>query len=45
MGVFPFHCKYTAEDWKWLLEEAGFSLVTTMKFRPHSQIFLATPRS
>lgn len=44
MRVFPLHCKYTADDWKWLLAEAGFSLRTTAQFRPHSQIFVAEPR-
>lgn len=28
LRMFPFHNKYTAEDWKWLLTEAGFSLVS-----------------
>ncbi len=41
LGLFPYHNKYTVEDWKWLLSEAGFSLVTTIKLREHTQIFLA----
>jgi hypothetical protein len=44
LRLFPFHNKYTVEDWKWVLKEAGFSLVTTVQLRPQSQIFLATPR-
>ena len=44
LKMFPFHNKYTVDDWKWLLAEGGFSLVTTVQLRPHSQIFLATPR-
>ncbi len=41
MSLFPYHNKYTVDDWKWLLSEAGFSLVTTVKLREHTQIFLA----
>jgi SAM-dependent methyltransferase len=44
LKLFPFHNKYTVADWKWILAEAGFSLVTTVQLRPNSQIFLATPR-
>ena len=45
LRLFPFHNKYTAEDWKWLLAEAGFSLVSTVRLRPPSQIFVAVPRT
>lgn len=45
LRIFPFHNKYTAEDWKWLLAEAGFSLVSTVKLRPQSQIFVAVART
>lgn len=44
LKLFPFHNKYTVDDWKWLLAETGFSLVTTVQLRPRSQIFLVTPR-
>ena len=44
LRMFPFHNKYTAEDWKWLLAEAGFSLVSTVQIRPQSQIFVAVVR-
>ena len=45
LRMFPFHNKYTAEDWKWLLAEAGFSLVSTVQIRPQSQIFVAMVRT
>ena len=45
LRMFPFHNKYTAEDWKWLLAEAGFSLVSTVQIRPQSQIFVAVVRT
>ena len=44
LRMFPFHNKYTTEDWKWLLAEAGFSLVSTVQIRPQSQIFVAVVR-
>lgn len=45
LRMFPFHNKYTAEDWKWLLAEAGFSLVSSVQIRPQSQIFVAVVRT
>ena len=45
LRMFPFHNKYTAEDWKWLLAEAGFSLVSTVQIRPQSRIFVAVVRT
>ena len=45
LRMFPFHNKYTADDWKWLLAEAGFSLVSTVRIRPQSQIFVAVVRT
>ncbi len=45
LRMFPFHNKYTAEDWKWLLAEAGFSLVSTVQIRPQSRIFVAMVRT
>ena len=44
-ACFPFHNRYTVEDWKWLLAEAGFSLVSTVQLRPQSQIFVAVTRT
>ena len=45
LRTFPFHNKYTADDWKWLLAEAGFSLVSSVQIRPQSQIFVAVART
>ena len=45
LRMFPFHNKYTADDWKWLLAEAGFSLVSSVQIRPQSQIFVAVART
>ena len=45
LRMFPFHNKYTADDWKWLLAEAGFSLVSSVQIRPQSQIFVAVVRT
>ena len=44
LRLFPIHNKYTVADWKWLLAEAGFSLVSTVQIRPQSQIFVAVTR-
>ena len=45
LRLFPFHNKYTADDWKWLFAEGGFSLVSTVQLRPQSQIFVAVVRT
>ncbi len=45
LRMFPFHNKYTVDDWKWLLAEAGFSLVSSVQIRPQSQIFVAAART
>lgn len=45
MGLFPLHNKYTLDDWKWLLSETGFSLVSTLQLRPQSRIFVAVVRT
>ena len=45
LRLFPLHNKYTVDDWKWLLAETGFSLVSTIKLRPQSQIFVAVVRT
>jgi SAM-dependent methyltransferase len=44
LKLFAVHNRYTVDDWKWLLSDAGFSLVTTVQFRTNSQIFLSSPR-
>ena len=42
--LFPVHCKYTVEDWHWLLAEAGFALRTQTQLRPTHRLFVATAR-
>lgn len=42
--LFPAHNKYTADDWRWLLAEAGFSIVTDAKLRPRFRLFVTTVR-
>jgi SAM-dependent methyltransferase len=41
--LFPVHNKYTAEDWQWLLGEAGFAIRHQIQLRPTHQLFVATP--
>jgi SAM-dependent methyltransferase len=41
--VFPAHCKYTTEDWQWLLGEAGFVIRHQTQIRPTHQCFVTTP--
>jgi SAM-dependent methyltransferase len=41
--VFPAHCKYTTEDWQWLLAEAGFVIRHQTQIRPTHQCFVTTP--
>jgi SAM-dependent methyltransferase len=40
--LFPVHNKYTAEDWRWLLGEAGFELLTQTELRASHRVFVAT---
>ncbi len=40
LRMFPFHNKYAVGVWKWLLAEAGFSLVSTAQLWRQSQIFV-----
>jgi SAM-dependent methyltransferase len=40
--LFPAHCKYTTEDWQWLLGEAGFAIRLQTQLRPTHQFFIAT---
>jgi SAM-dependent methyltransferase len=41
--LFPAHCKYTTEDWQWLLGEAGFAIRLQTQLRPTHQFFITTP--
>jgi ubiquinone/menaquinone biosynthesis C-methylase UbiE len=41
--LFPVHNKYTAEDWQWLLTEAGLTIRYQTQLRPAHQIFVTTP--
>jgi SAM-dependent methyltransferase len=41
--VFPAHCKYTTEDWQWLLGEAGFVIRHQTQVRPTHQVFVTAP--
>jgi SAM-dependent methyltransferase len=38
--LFPVHNKYTAEDWRWLLAEAGFAVRAHTQLRPTHRIFV-----
>src|SRR5262245_24208924 len=40
--LFPVHNKYTPDDWRWLLAEAGLALRTQTQLRPGHQIFVTT---
>ena len=41
--LFPAHCKYTTEDWQWLLGDAGFTIRYQKQWRPTHQFFITTP--
>jgi SAM-dependent methyltransferase len=41
--LFPVHNKYTVEDWRWLLGEAGFEVLAQTELRVSHRIFVATP--
>jgi len=41
--LFPAHCKYTPEDWRWLLDSAGFAIRHQGQLRASHQLFVATP--
>jgi SAM-dependent methyltransferase len=43
--LFPVHCKYTTEDWQWLLGEAGFVIRYQAQLRPTHQLFVTAPAS
>jgi len=40
--LFPAHNKYTADDWRWLLSEAGFTVVADAQLRPRFWLFVCT---
>jgi SAM-dependent methyltransferase len=40
--LFPVHNKYTPEDWRWLLGEAGLTLRAETQLRAGHQLFVAT---
>ena len=41
--LFPVHNKYTVEDWRWLLAEAGFEVLAQTELRASHRIFVVTP--
>jgi SAM-dependent methyltransferase len=41
--LFPVHNKYTREDWRWLLAEAGLTIRYETELRPTHRVFIATP--
>lgn len=41
--LFPVHAKYTAEDWRWLLAQAGFTIRHEAHLRASHRIFVTTP--
>jgi SAM-dependent methyltransferase len=41
--LFPVHNKFTADDWRWLLAEAGFAIAHQGQLRPSHLIFVASP--
>jgi SAM-dependent methyltransferase len=40
--LFPVHNKYTPDDWRWLLAEAGLSVRAETQLRAGHQIFVTT---
>lgn len=41
--LFPMHCKYTPEDWQWVLAQGGFKIRYQTQLRPTHQMFVTTP--
>jgi len=41
--LFPQHCKYTTEDWQWVLAQAGLQIRYQTQLRPTHQMFVTTP--
>ncbi len=45
-ALFPFHNRYTVDDWLWLLGEAGFDVIGQDDPSPSPQrLFVAVPRA
>jgi SAM-dependent methyltransferase len=42
--LFPVHNKYTTDDWRWLLTQAGFEIAHHAQLRASHGIFVATPK-
>jgi SAM-dependent methyltransferase len=42
-SLFPVQNKYTADDWQWLLAEAGLTIRQRVPFRASHQIFAIAP--
>lgn len=42
--LFPAHNKYTLDDWRWLLGEAGFAVRHQAQIRDAHEIFVCQPR-
>jgi len=40
--LFPVHSKYTADDWRWLLGQAGFTIRHEAELRASHRIFVTT---
>lgn len=41
--LFPQHCKYTTEDWQWVLGQAGLKIRYQTQLRPTHRMFVTTP--
>ena len=41
--LFPHHNRYTARDWRWLLNRGGFRVRTMVRPREHFILFIAGP--
>lgn len=43
--LFPVHNKFTPDDWRWLLTEAGLAIRQQAQLRDSHQIFVCQPRT
>jgi SAM-dependent methyltransferase len=41
--LFPVHNKYTEDDWRWLLAEAGFTVSISAQVRQQFRLFVVRP--
>jgi SAM-dependent methyltransferase len=41
--LFPVHNKYTADDWRWLLAESGFTVRAEGQVRASHKLFVTSP--